>query len=87
MSHFYRLKTVTTTPVPLDLAGGKQTLVQCIGDSMHISTSPSFDNYVTVYSIDSGLPSGLPLLTKASDERLYFRAESTTTDIEVWVVN
>ena len=85
-SEIYSIATLTTKATPVDLAGGTSVVIQAIGDTIHIATTPSFDNYFTMYTIDSGLPSGLSLQVPSTDQRLYLRAESATSRVEIWVV-
>jgi hypothetical protein len=74
---------LTTTVIPVDIAGGTTVIISAQGDNVRIGSTPSLDNYFTVFDSVAGLQ---PLTVPSTDERLYVRADAGMSILSIWVV-
>ena len=82
-SEFYRI-TTTSTPIPVDLAGAKQVLMQSLGAATYISNDESFDNYFTIQKGDPDTALFPIYQSLSNDARLWVKSDSYSI-IEIWV--
>lgn len=89
MSQFYRVAFDTTgTPVPINLAGAKQIVLQSVTNTCQISNTRDFQDYFTLYPTAVGSSEAFNgrLVIPATDPVLYMKAGGAGF-LEIWLVS